>query len=107
MLPIKMEPGTVDRGFIEYLLEPTDGVDYPLALSATEAETLAAAQGSAGCLSPLTNRAYQPAIRSSRLARAASSSLWEREAGFRLRLYCRGEQPMTLLKAVLKALSDS
>ena len=31
----------------------------------------------------------------------------EGEAGFRPRPYCRGEQPMTLLKAVLKALSDS
>ena len=31
----------------------------------------------------------------------------EAAAGFRPRLYCRGEQPMTLLKAVLKALSDS
>ena len=31
----------------------------------------------------------------------------ETEARFRPRLYCRGEQPMTRLKAVLKALSDS
>ena len=29
------------------------------------------------------------------------------ETRFRPRLYCLGEQPMTLLKAVLKALSDS
>jgi len=59
------------------------------------------------------NRAYQPAIGSSRLAGAASPSLsaspslCDGESGFRSRLYCRGEQPMTLLKAVLKALSDS
>ena len=31
----------------------------------------------------------------------------EAETKFRPRLYCRGEQPMTRLKAVLKALSDS
>jgi hypothetical protein len=46
-------------------------------------------------------RAFQTAIGSSRLARVSSP------AGFRPRLYCRGEQPMTLLNAVLKALSDS
>ena len=36
-----------------------------------------------------------------------SSRYGETAARFRPRLYCRGEQPMTLLKAVLKALSDS
>jgi hypothetical protein len=53
------------------------------------------------------NRAYQRAIGSSRLARAASASPSAGEAGVRPRLYCRGEHLMTLLKAVLKALSDS
>jgi hypothetical protein len=38
---------------------------------------------------------------------AASPSLCDGESGWRPRLYSRGEQPMTLLKAVLKALSDS
>ena len=38
---------------------------------------------------------------------AASASPGEEEAGFRPRPYCRGEQPITRLKAVLKALSDS
>ena len=50
----------------------------------------------------------QPSTASSRPAGAASSS---RRAGaavrFRPRPYCRGEQPITRLKAVLKALSDS
>ncbi len=41
------------------------------------------------------------------LSQAAFPSLCDDGAGFRRRLYCRGEQPITRLKAVLKALSDS
>jgi hypothetical protein len=37
---------------------------------------------------------------------AASAPMWEAAGGLRPRLYCRGEQPITLLKAVLNALSD-
>jgi len=48
----------------------------------------------------------QLATVSNRLA-LAGSSLIRRASGPRSRTYCRGEQPMTLLKAVLKALSDS
>jgi hypothetical protein len=39
-------------------------------------------------------------------ARAVSPTLCAVETRFPPRLYCRGEQPMTLLKAVLNALSD-
>lgn len=53
------------------------------------------------------NRACQSETGSSRLARAASPSLCGGEAELRPWLYRRGEQPMTLLKAVLKALSDA
>ena len=64
-------------------------------------------------LDALAGRTDEPQLRiSSRdrfepIGAAGSRGLGEREAGFPLRLYCLGEQPMTLLKAVLNALSDS
>jgi len=43
---------------------------------------------------------------STRSVRADSASVCESEVGFRTRLCCRGEEPITRLNAVLKALSD-
>ena len=56
---------------------------------------------------PSPSAAHQPAIRLSRSVRTASPWRGEGARGLRPRLYSRGEQPMTLLKAVLKALSDA
>ncbi len=73
----------------------------------TSAFTFLEAPPRAASVRSAATRAYQPATGSSRLARTASPSLCEGKAGVRPRLYCRGEQPIVLLKAVLKALSDS
>src|SRR4051794_21470364 len=50
---------------------------------------------------------HQLAAGTSRLARVSSLLRPEAGPGRSPRPYCRGEQPITLLKAVLKALSDS
>ncbi len=55
----------------------------------------------------LVNRAHQTAIGAGRLAWADSPLGLEGETAIWPRRYCLGEQPMTLLKALLKALSDS